>query len=138
LQNPLATHSRSVFGLANNQENKNVARKSKNEAGKQIDVPAPNPAAESAKTASRPVKKTRATAPKLKVRKTTAKEKTPKPADQSQSDKPATAPAVEPSDDAIRMRAYFLAERRARLSLPGDSAHDWIEARRQLLDEAGG
>jgi hypothetical protein len=34
------------------------------------------------------------------------------------------------------MRAYFIAERRMQLSLPGDSAHDWIEARRQLIEEA--
>ncbi|PZR72080.1 MAG: hypothetical protein DLM73_14150 [Chthoniobacterales bacterium] len=37
----------------------------------------------------------------------------------------------------MRIRAYFIAERRHRLSLPGDSAHDWIEARRQLIEEAG-
>jgi hypothetical protein len=34
------------------------------------------------------------------------------------------------------MRAYFIAERRMQLSLPGDSAHDWIEARRQLIEES--
>ena len=44
---------------------------------------------------------------------------------------------VEPTDDEVRIRAYFLAERRHQLSLPGDSAHDWIEARRQLIEEAG-
>ncbi len=49
---------------------------------------------------------------------------------------PAAARPVEPTDDEIRIRAYFLAERRHQLSLPGDSAHDWIEARRQLLEEA--
>ena len=50
--------------------------------------------------------------------------------------KPATSRPVEPTDDEIRIRAYFLAERRHQLSLPGDSAHDWIEARRQLVEEA--
>jgi hypothetical protein len=50
--------------------------------------------------------------------------------------KPAAARLVEPTDDEIRIRAYFLAERRHQLSLPGDSAHDWIEARRQLIEEA--
>jgi hypothetical protein len=44
---------------------------------------------------------------------------------------------AEPTDDAIRIRAYFIAERRHQLSLPGDSNHDWIEARRQLIEEAG-
>jgi hypothetical protein len=41
----------------------------------------------------------------------------------------------EPSDEQIRLRAYFIAERRLQLSLPGDSNDDWIEARRQLLAE---
>jgi hypothetical protein len=50
--------------------------------------------------------------------------------------KPAAARPVEPTDDEIRIRAYFLAERRHQLALPGDSSHDWIEARRQLIEEA--
>jgi hypothetical protein len=50
--------------------------------------------------------------------------------------KPPAVHPVEPTDDEIRIRAYFLAERRQQLSLPGDSAHDWIEARRQLIEEA--
>ena len=39
------------------------------------------------------------------------------------------------TDEAIRIRAYFLAEERERLALPGDANSDWIEARRQLLAE---
>ena len=39
------------------------------------------------------------------------------------------------SDEAIRTRAYFIAEQRARLAIPGDANSDWIEARRQLLAE---
>ena len=39
------------------------------------------------------------------------------------------------SDEAIRMRAYFIAEHRERMSLPGDADSDWLEARRQLLAE---
>jgi hypothetical protein len=42
----------------------------------------------------------------------------------------------EPSDEEIRIRAYFIAERRIQLSLQVDSDHDWIEARRQLIEEA--
>jgi hypothetical protein len=42
------------------------------------------------------------------------------------------------SDEAIRTRAYFIAERRKRMSLPGDADSDWLEARRQLLAELGG
>ena len=55
--------------------------------------------------------------------------------------KPATAEelgrlrSLEPNDDEIRMRAYFIAERRHRLALPGDADSDWLEAKRQLLAE---
>jgi hypothetical protein len=43
----------------------------------------------------------------------------------------------EPSAEEIRQRAYFISERRAQLSLPADAPADWLEARRQLLAEAG-
>jgi hypothetical protein len=43
---------------------------------------------------------------------------------------------AEPSDSDIRIRAYFIAERRAQMSIPGDPALDWIEAREQLIAEA--
>jgi hypothetical protein len=39
------------------------------------------------------------------------------------------------SEDEIRVRAYFIAEQRLREGRPGSSDHDWLEARRQLLDE---
>ena len=39
------------------------------------------------------------------------------------------------SDEAIRIRAYLISERRERLGIPGDANSDWIEARRQLLAE---
>jgi hypothetical protein len=47
------------------------------------------------------------------------------------------ADIAEPSDEAIRLRAYFISERRRRFALPGDAESDWVEARRQLLSEAG-
>jgi hypothetical protein len=40
------------------------------------------------------------------------------------------------TDDQIRLRAYFISEWRAKNGIAGDSAHDWIEARRQLQAEA--
>jgi hypothetical protein len=43
---------------------------------------------------------------------------------------------VEPSEELIRLRAYFISERRRRFALPGDAESDWLEARRQLLSEA--
>jgi hypothetical protein len=44
---------------------------------------------------------------------------------------------AEPSDEAVRLRAYFISERRRRFALPGDAESDWLEAKRQLLSEAG-
>jgi hypothetical protein len=41
-----------------------------------------------------------------------------------------------PSDERIRLRAYFISERRRRFALPGDADSDWLEARRQLLSES--
>jgi hypothetical protein len=114
-----------------------VAKKSKIELEKQADTPAPSVAGNGLKPAPPPPKKPRATA-KPKAKKTAAKQKTPKATASRPAEKPSPASApAEPSDEAIRLRAYFLAERRAKLSLPGDSAHDWIEARRQLIEEAG-
>lgn len=40
------------------------------------------------------------------------------------------------ADEDIRLRAYFIAQHRALSGLNGDSASDWLEARRQLFDEA--
>lgn len=44
--------------------------------------------------------------------------------------------ASAPADADIRTRAYFIAERRMQLAIPGDSARDWLEAKRQLIAEA--
>ena len=79
-------------------------------------------------------KKKAATAVKKKKLAAAKKSSIKKPA--TSATKPAASRPVEPTDDEIRIRAYFLAERRHQLSLPGDSAHDWIEARRQLIEEA--
>ena len=38
--------------------------------------------------------------------------------------------------DDVALRAYFIAEKRHKAGLPGDSAHDWIEAERQLIAES--
>jgi hypothetical protein len=46
------------------------------------------------------------------------------------------ADIAEPSDEAIRLRAYFISERRRRFALPGDAESDWLEAKRQLLSDA--
>jgi hypothetical protein len=50
---------------------------------------------------------------------------------------PARSKAVNPTNEEIQLRAYFISERRHRLGLPGDTSSDWLEARRQLVAEAG-
>src|SRR5207245_11704673 len=50
---------------------------------------------------------------------------------------PEAGTTAEPSDEEIRMRAYFISERRRRFALPGDAESDWLEAKRQLLSETG-
>jgi DsbC/DsbD-like thiol-disulfide interchange protein len=47
-----------------------------------------------------------------------------------------TPMSEDPSEDAVRLRAYFISERRRRFALPGDTESDWLEAKRQLLAEA--
>jgi hypothetical protein len=50
---------------------------------------------------------------------------------------PEAGQSAEPSDEQIRLRAYFISERRRRFALPGDTESDWLEAKRQLLSESG-
>ena len=50
---------------------------------------------------------------------------------------PKAGQTAELSDEEIRMRAYFISERRRRFALPGDADSDWLEAKRQLLSETG-
>jgi hypothetical protein len=38
---------------------------------------------------------------------------------------------TDPSDEEIRLRAYFISEHRRRFALPGDADSDWREAKRQ-------
>jgi hypothetical protein len=82
-------------------------------------------------------KKTRAAATAGKKKKMAVAKKPSTKQPTTSAATPAESRPVEPTDEEIRLRAYFLAERRHRLSLSGDSNHDWIEARRQLIEEAG-
>ena len=50
---------------------------------------------------------------------------------------PEAAQGGDSSDEAIRIRAYFISERRRRFGLPGDADSDWLEAKRQLLSQTG-
>jgi hypothetical protein len=125
LQNPLAT----TVSLA---IRNGVPRKSKAEQDKQAD--AARLGNDSGSGAS--VSTTPAVSSRPKRKKAPLKKTTPKPAKASRPAKLSVVP--EPSDEEIRLRAYFIAERRSQFSLPGSSDDDWIEARRQLLEEASG
>jgi len=46
----------------------------------------------------------------------------------------AAGASITPAD--IALRAYFIAEKRLKLGLRGDSTSDWVEAERQLKAEA--
>jgi hypothetical protein len=132
LQNPLAPPPLGVFGLKTFTSQTTVPRKPKASVENKPAAEAAAPSANGKSNAAEPKKKARAAA-------ATAKKKKPAPAKKSATKQPASPSseaAFEPTDEQIRLRAYFLAERRHRLSLPGDSNHDWIEARRQLIDES--
>ena len=49
---------------------------------------------------------------------------------------PAAAGNVGITDEAIRIRAYLISQWRMQNGVPGDSAHDWLEAQRQLKEES--
>lgn len=65
------------------------------------------------------------------------------PVKSKRSRKPSAAKTVSapkptsPSDEQISIRAYFLAQKRAEQAIAGDHNSDWLEAKRQLLEEAG-
>jgi hypothetical protein len=40
------------------------------------------------------------------------------------------------SNQDVALRAYYIAERRRKLDVPGDEMGDWVEAERQLRKEA--
>jgi isopentenyldiphosphate isomerase len=42
----------------------------------------------------------------------------------------------EPTVEQIQLRAYFIAERRQSLGIHGDSTSDWVQAERELREEA--
>jgi hypothetical protein len=114
-----------------------VARKSKIETEKQADGKGSEPTARGADGSARAEPKATSAETQPKRKKAAPKKKTVralKPAAPKKASPPASS--HEPSDEEIRTRAYFIAERRIQLGLQGDSAHDWIEARRQLIEEA--
>jgi hypothetical protein len=99
---------------------------------------ATNPPA-AATDASKPAAKKRTTKAKTTSTKAAAKKKPARKTAKAKApirNGEQAADTREPSDADIRLRAYFIAERRVQLALQGDPAMDWIEARQQLLQEA--
>ena len=68
----------------------------------------------------------KAVTPAKAAAKTPAASKSPTPKSAGKAKK-------SPTHAEIQTQAYFVAERRRKLHLPGDQASDWIEAERQLL-----
>ena len=95
-----------------------MGKKSKKEANKEL-------------AEEKPTESKKLSASKSKER----KPRTSKTGRPSIAHAPTSRRSGEPSDEEIRLRAYFIAERRMQLRLEGDSTHDWIEARRQLIEE---
>ena len=117
-----------------------MARKSKIEQQKQTnaDPSATESAVRATNGNAAPKSKAKAASPGSKKKKAAPKkEKAPSSAKPAASKKAASSKTAGPSDEQIRIRAYFIAERRHRLAIAGDSAHDWIEAKRQLIEEYG-
>lgn len=112
-----------------------MARKSKIDSEKQANGQRSEPTAR--RVGGNATAEPKAINAKLKGKKAASKSKTVpgvKPVDPK---KPSLSlSSYEPPDEDIRIRAYFIAERRIQLRLQGDSDHDWIEARRQLVEEA--
>ncbi len=88
------------------------------------EAPQPKKRAKTVKSSS-----AKTVASKKKSAKTTGKKATP-------NVRTRRAGSSEPSDADIRLRAYFIAEHRVQQALQGDPAHDWLEARQQLVAEA--
>ncbi|MGZ9271611.1 MAG: hypothetical protein ACXW6T_21005 [Candidatus Binatia bacterium] len=114
-----------------------MARKSKIQIEKQANGQRSEPAARVADDSAAEEPKAIAASSKPRRKKATPKKKTVRSTKTVAPKKASSSASIkEPSDEEIRIRAYFIAEQRIRLSLQGDSDHDWIEARRQLVEEA--
>ncbi len=91
------------------------------------------PAKPTKSTASKPVTK-----PKSPQKPSAKKAAAPKVKKVGLSAAPVTAPAAAITAADIGLRAYYIAEKRHKLGLPGDATSDWVEAERQLKAEAKG
>jgi hypothetical protein len=133
----LQTNIRGLIRCPNPQQDSGVPRKPKIPADQttpsDVDENAPQPSAS-------PVAAVRKIAKREKP--SGSKKKTPRnaaPKVMNAQAAPASRPSAsgkELTDDDIRLRAYFIAERRTQLSIRGSEAEDWVEAKRQLEAES--
>jgi Protein of unknown function (DUF2934) len=128
------------------------SKKSKEAAAPEINPVALDEEARNGNSPAKAAKPAAGKSPSVKVAKSASR---PKSAGKTRSAKPGKTPATRQPraaasskrkaapdsfmipEEEIRMRAYFIAERRMREGIEGNSADDWLEARRQLLVEAG-
>jgi DNA-binding response OmpR family regulator len=97
-----------------------MPKQQKNEAPSQLSAVPPPRRRSTGRKNGKPARKKSATGQKTKMSKREAEMKT-----------------AEPSDEEVRLRAYFISEQRREFGLPGDASSDWLEAKRQLLSETG-
>jgi len=95
------------------------------------------PEASASPSELKPGKTSRARQPTTSRKTAPPRRKKSAPAQKARVTMPGTETTAGPSDEEIRLRAYFISERRRRFALPGDTDSDWLEARRQLLSESG-
>jgi outer membrane biosynthesis protein TonB len=91
-------------------------------------------APEPKKPAAKKTAAKKATPAKAAAKKASAKKSTKKASAKT------SAPAkrgMHPTDEEIRIRAYFIAERRLQMRMEGDPGNDWIQAREELIAELG-
>lgn len=109
---------------------------------KKAKPPSDEPAADSAETPPQPSaiapEALRKVPRKTSNRKTAAKRSTGTRTGRKAADASQSTERRQPSDDEIRLRAYFIAERRVQMGIPGTEHDDWVEARRQLEAELAG
>lgn len=116
-----------------------MAKKKKNQETNAVAESQPAPTAATPEEAAPAVKKSAAKKSAKKV--ASSKSAGKKTAETSPAKKAATKTAspakaiIHPSDEQISIRAYFIAERRAKMSLHGDPNNDWIQAREELIAE---
>jgi outer membrane biosynthesis protein TonB len=133
----LANKGRRVNPLSEFRNGATVPRKSKTATDQAASSDAENPPQPSAVPLPA-VPKVATRAKTSGAKKKTARNTTPKRAKAQAA--PGSSPADSArrwTDDDIRLRAYFIAERRMQLSIPGSEAEDWLEAKRQLEAESG-